>query len=112
MLFHLFSLFHREKFTLVHSLTPKAGLLTMLAAFLSRVPVRIHIFTGQVWVTRKGFGRSLLKALDRLIAMLATPVLADSHSQRRFLIAEGVVSENRIQVLADGFICGVEMRYE
>ncbi len=111
-LFHLFVLFHREKFTLVHSLTPKAGLLTMLAAFLSRVPVRIHIFTGQVWVTRKGFGRSLFKALDRLIAMLAIPVLADSHSQRRFLIVEGVVSENRIQVIADGFICGVEMRYE
>lgn len=107
-LFHLFVLFRREKFALVHSLTPKAGLLTMLAAFLSRVPVRIHIFTGQVWVTRKGFGRSLLKALDRLIAMLATHVLADSHSQRRFLIAEGVVNENRIQVLADGSICGVD----
>ncbi len=44
--------------------------------------------------------------------MLATHVLADSHSQRRFLIVEGVVSENRIQVLADGPICGVEMRYE
>lgn len=107
-LFHLFVLFRREKFALVHSLTPKAGLLTMLAAFLSRVPVRIHIFTGQVWVTRKGLGRSLLKALDRLIAMLATHVLADSHSQRRFLIAEGVVCENRIQVLADGSICGVD----
>ena len=44
--------------------------------------------------------------------MLVTHVLADSHSQRRFLIVEGVVSENRVQVLADGSICGVEVRYE
>ncbi len=107
-LFQLFILFRREKFALVHSLTPKAGLLTMLAAFVSRVPVRIHIFTGQVWVTRKGIGRALLKASDQLIAMLATHILADSHSQRQFLIAEGVVHESRIQVLADGSICGVD----
>lgn len=104
----LFGLFRREKFALVHSLTPKAGLLTMLAAFLSRVPVRVHIFTGQVWVTRTGISRSLLKTMDRLIAAMATHVLADSPSQRRFLIREGVVGEGRIQVLADGSICGVD----
>jgi glycosyltransferase involved in cell wall biosynthesis len=104
----LFLLFRREKFGLVHSLTPKAGLLAMLAAFLGRVPVRVHIFTGQVWVTRQGFGRSLLKTMDRLIAALATHVLADSPSQRRFLINEGVVRKDRIQVLADGSICGVD----
>jgi glycosyltransferase involved in cell wall biosynthesis len=107
-LVRLFILFRREKFALVHSLTPKAGLLTMLAAFLSRVPVRVHIFTGQVWVTRQGFGRVLLKTMDRLIAMLATHVLADSPSQRRFLISEGVVGKDRIQVLAEGSICGVD----
>lgn len=107
-LFQLFILFRREKFALVHSLTPKAGLLAMLAAFLSGVPVRVHIFTGQVWVTRKGIGRALLKALDQLIGMLATHILADSHSQRQFLGAEGVVGEDRIQVLADGSICGVD----
>jgi glycosyltransferase involved in cell wall biosynthesis len=106
----LFVFFRREKFTLVHSLTPKAGLLAMLAAFLCRVPVRVHIFTGQVWITRKGLSRSLLKALDRLIAALATHILADSPSQCRFLIAEGVVDKSRIQVLADGSICGVDLQ--
>ena len=42
----------RERFVAVHSVTPKAGLLAMLAATICRVPVRIHTFTGQVWATR------------------------------------------------------------
>jgi glycosyltransferase involved in cell wall biosynthesis len=107
-LFRLLVLFRREKFSLVHSLTPKAGLLTMLAAFLCCIPVRVHIFTGQVWVTKKGLSRKLLKALDRLTAALATHILADSPSQRRFLIDEGVIHESRIRVLAEGSICGVD----
>lgn len=107
-LYKLCQIFRREKFKLVHSLTPKAGLLTMLAAFICRVPVRIHVFTGQLWVTKKGVARFILKTLDRLIAALATNILTDSSSQRAFLVAEKVVSPERIQVLCDGSICGVD----
>jgi glycosyltransferase involved in cell wall biosynthesis len=92
----------------VQSITPKAGLLTMLSAWICRVPIRIHVFTGQVWVTRSGFSRWYLKSFDRLIAMLSTSVLADSPSQKKFLVAEGIVSALNIQVLADGSICGVD----
>ena len=104
----LIALFRRERYNLVHSITPKAGLLAMCAAFLSCVPFRVHVFTGQVWATKKGLSRYLLKTLDRLIAVLATHVLADSASQRQFLIDQGVVRESRIKVLADGSICGVD----
>ncbi|MEY3739581.1 MAG: hypothetical protein RLZZ192_256 [Pseudomonadota bacterium] len=92
----------------VVSVTPKAGLLAMLAAWAVSTPLRIHIFTGQVWATRKGVSRMLLRFLDRLTAMLATDVLADSESQRQFMIAEGVVSAARSKVLARGSICGVD----
>ena len=51
----------------VHTITSKAGLLGMLAAWLARVPVRVHSFTGQVWVTRMGFMRWLLKAADKCL---------------------------------------------
>ena len=104
----LFRLFRQRRFDLVHSITPKAGLLAMLAGALAGVPLRLHSFTGQVWVTRTGLMRSLLKGADRLIARLATQVLADSASQREFLIAQGIVAAPKSAVLAHGSICGVD----
>ena len=64
-LFALVRLMRRQRFDLVHSMTPKAGLLAMVAARLSKIPVRLHTFTGQVWATRTGFSRAILKLADR-----------------------------------------------
>lgn len=100
----------RERFDIVHSLTPKAGLLSALAGALAGVPVRIHTFTGQVWATRTGAGRALLKGADRVTASLDTHLLADSASQRDFLVAEGVVPASKIRVLGRGSVNGVEAR--
>lgn len=100
--------FRRERYAAVGSVTPKAGMLALLAAALARVPLRVHIFTGQVWAARSGWRRGLLKAADRLMARLATHVLADSPSQREFMIAEGVAPGGKIRVLGDGSICGVD----
>lgn len=104
----LYRLLRRRRFALVHSVSPKAGLLAMLAGFLARVPVRIHTFTGQVWVTRRGFARGLLKLMDRLIALFATHVLVDSPTQREFLLAQRVVSAEKSRVLGRGSISGVD----
>jgi glycosyltransferase involved in cell wall biosynthesis len=92
----------------IHTITPKAGLLGMTAAWLARVPVRVHSFTGQVWVTRAGPMRWLLKAIDKCIVAMATDVLVDSSSQREFLIQQGVVTNTRSAVLGPGSICGVD----
>ncbi|HOF57363.1 MAG TPA: glycosyltransferase family 4 protein [Syntrophorhabdaceae bacterium] len=104
----LYALFRRKRYDIVHSVTPKAGLLSMIAGYLANVPVRIHIFTGQVWVTRKGLSRWFLKTLDRILVLCATHILVDSRSQRDFLIEQGVVSNKKSSVLADGSICGVD----
>lgn len=106
----LFCHFRQQRFDGIVSVTPKAGLLSILAAATARIPVRIHIFTGQVWATRRGPMRLLLKSLDRLIAMLATDILADSESQRQFLITQGVVSAGKSRVLASGSISGVDLQ--
>jgi len=108
VLIDLISIFRRERFDLVHSIMPKTGLLSMLAALIVRVPNRIHIFTGQVWATSQGWGRKFLKMFDKLIVLSATHVLADSPSQRDFLVSEKVVSNNQCIVIADGSICGVD----
>jgi glycosyltransferase involved in cell wall biosynthesis len=102
----LFWLFKSSGLTAVHTITPKAGLLGMAAAWLARVPVRVHSFTGQVWVTRRGPMRWLLKMADKCIAAMATDVLVDSPSQRKFLIEQGVLSESGSAVLGSGSICG------
>jgi glycosyltransferase involved in cell wall biosynthesis len=107
-LFTLYRLFRRERFDVVHSMTPNAGLLAMLAAFASRTPVRLHTFMGEVWSTRQGWSRSLLKASDRLVAMLATEVMVVSPSERSFLRAEGVLGASRGIVLAEGSHSGVD----
>lgn len=106
-LYDLWKLFRREQFDCVHSIMPKSGLLAMLSSKLAGVPLRIHIFTGQVWATRRGPARLLLKFFDRLLAACATHLLADSHSQCDFLLAEGVTRPDKISVLAQGSVCGV-----
>lgn len=108
VLFQLFKLFRRERFDIVHSIMPKTGMLAMLAAWLARVPVRIHTFTGQVWVTKHGARRMLLKWFDKLIGSLATCVLADSPSQRDFLLNEKVLQQGKAKVIGAGSICGVD----
>lgn len=100
------SYFKKNKFDAVHSVTPKAGLLTALAAKSAGIPVRIHIYTGQVWATGTGTMRSLLKGMDKLIASLNTHLLTDGEGQRQFLISEGVLTETNSKVLGAGSICG------
>src|SRR5262245_56173557 len=102
-------LMRRQRFDLVHSMTPKAGLLAMLAARVSQIPVRIHTFTGQVWATRTNMSRAILKLADRTIARCATFTLADSPSQRAFLIREEIAAPDRIAVLGKGSVCGVDV---
>lgn len=107
-LLRLWRILRRERFDLVFSMNPKSGLLAMATAFLTKVPLRVHCFTGQVWATRRGLGRWLLKGMDRMLAVCATHLLADSASQRQYLIQEGIVAPEKIEVLANGSIAGVE----
>jgi glycosyltransferase involved in cell wall biosynthesis len=104
----LWTFYQRRRFDAVVTVTPKAGLLGMLAARLADTPVRVHWFTGQVWATRQGPMRTLLKGMDRIITACATHTLADSPSQRDFLVREGIVKADKIFVLGQGSISGVE----
>lgn len=109
----LMRIFRQQRYDCVHSLMPKAGLLAMLAAWLTCIPVRIHIFTGQVWFAKKGIARTVLKWMDKVVAACATHLLADSPSQRDFLLHENVVKPAKIKVLGQGSISGVDiMRFK
>ena len=103
----LYRYFKRMKFDAVHSVTPKAGMTTAIAARMAGVKHRTHIFTGQVWATRTRLMRWLLKSIDKITAALDNHVLVDGESQRQYIIRNGVVSEKKSCVLGAGSISGV-----
>jgi glycosyltransferase involved in cell wall biosynthesis len=92
----------------IHTIHPKAGFLGSIAGLCCLVPIRIHTFTGQVWANEKGVVRFLLKSFDVVISLLCTHLLADSPSQKKFLIDNAVLKNNKISVLANGSICGID----
>lgn len=108
ILLQLIKLFRCERFDIVHSIMPKTGMLAMIAARLAQVPVRIHTFTGQVWGTKQGVQRTILKWFDKLIGNCATCVLTDSPSQRDFIVAQGVLVPAKVRVIGAGSICGID----
>lgn len=106
----LYRFLRKNKFDATHSVTPKAGLISALASWFSKTPIRIHIFTGQVWHTSTGFKRYFLKLLDKIIVFFNTHILVDGESQRQFLIKENIISEKKSMVLGKGSISGVDTK--
>ncbi len=101
--------FFYNKADIVYSISPKAGLLSMLAAKIMCIPIRINNFTGQQWVIKKGLMRYLIKCIDKITAKLASINLIDGESQRQFLIKQSIVNERNSKVILNGSICGVDL---
>lgn len=108
-LFKLIQILRKEKYDIVHTFTPKAGLIGQLASYIARVKNRYHTFTGQVWATKTGWIKILLKNLDKLTGFLTTAVLVDSPSQQDFLIENHVLQPGKGTVLGLGSISGVNL---
>ena len=108
-LINLISVFRKEKPQIVHSMTPKAGLLCMMAAWLTRVPVRIHTFTGLVWPTSAGLQRKILMATDWLTCACATHVIPEGLGVMDDL-RNGGITKKPMKVLGYGNVMGVDMK--
>lgn len=109
-LFTLAFLFFRNKPDVVHSIMPKAGLLSAIAGFITRVPVRVHTFTGQKWASERGAKRTLLISLDKLIVKLNTICLTDSASQSEFLWKHNIHQNKRpLPTVGRGSLSGVDL---
>lgn len=108
-LFEIYRIFKREKFDAFLSQTINASLLSALAGKISRIPVRVRIFTGQLWTTMPAHKKRFFKFLDKVTVACDTDLLVDGKSQREYLIEEGILKEGQAEVLANGSICGVEI---
>lgn len=93
---------------IVHAHTPKGGLLGIIAAMLSGVPVRIYQMRGLPLTTATGIVRSLLFLTEWIACRLAHVVLCNSHSMRRLAIEQGICRPSKIKVLLGGSGNGVD----
>ena len=109
-LINLIKVFRKERPDMVHSITPKAGLLSMCAAWFARVPVRIHTFTGLVFPSATGLKKKLLMTTDRLTCIFATNVVPEGNGVKRDLIDNHITSKP-LNVLGKGSVKGVDLSY-
>ena len=107
-LFKIIKAFRREKPIMVHSMTPKAGLLCMVAAKLLRVPVRVHTFTGLVFPTSTGIKRKILMATDWLTCASATHIIPEGEGVKNDLINHRI-TRKPLKVLGFGNVRGIDL---
>lgn len=105
----LIRVFRRERPYMVHSMTPKAGLLCMMAAWLTRVPRRVHTFTGLVWPTAHGLSRRLLMFTDWVTCACATHVIPEGKGVMDDL--QRHITRKPMRVLGHGNVRGVDMDF-
>lgn len=111
-LWQLVRLFRSTRPTIVHAHTPKAGLLGMIAAAVARVPVRVYTMHGLPYVTASGWRRSLLRWTEKTACVLASSVIAVSHSVRGLALSDGICCAAKIQILANGSANGIDAEGE
>lgn len=109
-LFKLYYVFKKENPLVIHSITPKAGLLTMLAGKMAGVPIRMHTFTGLVFPTRTGFMQKLLIKMDQLLCWAATHIYPEGNGVKNDLISYRITSKP-LKVLANGNVNGINLEY-
>lgn len=104
----LIRVFRREKPTMVHSMTPKAGLLSMMAAWICRVPVRLHTFTGLVFPTATGLTQKILILTDRITCACATHIVPEGEGVKNDLINYRITGKP-LKVLGQGNVRGIDL---
>lgn len=108
-LMKLIKVLRQEKPDMVHSMTPKAGLLCMMAAKMAGVPVRLHTFTGLVWPTATGLSRKILMMTDRITCACATHIVPEGEGVKQDL--QRCITKKPMKVLGYGNVRGVDLGY-
>lgn len=106
-LFRLIKIFRKEKPDIVHTHTPKAGLLGMLAAKFCGIKVRIHTVAGLPLMVEKGFKYQLLKFIEKLTYAAANHVWPNSHSLMQFISKHKLCKTTRLNIIAKGSTNGI-----
>lgn len=109
-LFQLIKIFRKEKPDIVHSETPKAGLLGMLAAKISRIKTRIHTVAGLPLEEETGLKYALLKRIEKITYSAANHVWPNSNSLYNFIKDNKLVNERKLKIIGRGTSNGVSSK--
>lgn len=109
-LFKLYRVFQKEKPLMVHSITPKAGLLSMLAGKAAGVPIRMHTFTGLAFPTRTGMLQKILIKTDQILCWAATNIYPEGQGVKNDLINYGITNKP-LKIIANGNINGIDVAH-
>ena len=109
-LWKMWRVMRRERPVMVHSMTPKAGLICMLSAWMARVPFRVHTFTGLVWPTATGFKKRVLMATDWITCACATHVIPEGEGVKNDLLNHKI-THKPIRVLGYGNVKGIDLEF-
>ncbi|MDB5144678.1 MAG: glycosyl transferase group 1 [Mucilaginibacter sp.] len=97
-----------EKPLIVHTHTPKAGLLGMLGAKIAGVPIRLHTVAGMPLLERTGFQRRILNAVEKLTYACATMVYPNSGEMQSIILDQKFCNKDKIKVIGNGSSNGVD----
>lgn len=109
--YFLYKILKKEKPLLVHSHTPKAGIVSMLAAKLANVPIRMHTVAGLPLMEAKGSKRILLNFVEKVTYACATNVFPNSKGLFQFIVNEELVSSKKLKVIANGSSNGIDTSF-
>lgn len=96
---------------LIHTHTPKAGLLGMLAAWICRVPVRLHTVAGLPMMESMGIKRSILMLTERITYSCATGVYPNSQGLLNYINSHLNIKSKKLKILARGSSNGIDTNY-
>ena len=106
-IWNLYKILRKERPAIIHSHTPKAGLVAMIAGRLAGVPVCIHTVAGLPLVEATGVKRRLLIMVEKLIYRFAHKVYPNSSNQAQFIIETKLAKPSKIKVLGNGSSNGI-----
>lgn len=106
--YRLYKLFKKEKPFIVHSHTPKAGTLSMLAAKLAGVNHRLHTIAGLPLVEAKGFKRIVLNTVEKITYKCATKIYPNSFGLKKIILEHNFTNENKLTVIGNGSSNGID----
>lgn len=107
-LYHLYRLFKRENPFIVHSHTPKAGTLSMIAAKMAGVTHRLHTVAGLPLVEATGIKRKILNVVEKITYRSATKVYPNSHGLKDIILKNGFAANNKLKVIGAGSSNGID----
>ncbi len=110
-LWQLYLLLKKQKPAIVHTHTPKAGLIGMMAAKMAGVPVRLHTVAGLPLMESAGKKRKLLESVEKLTYSCATKVYPNSKNLAEFILRSRFCQPGKIKVLGNGSSNGIDTEF-